>query len=354
MNEFKIGIYTLGDYVSNAENGDLISEQQRIEEIISAAKLADEYKLDAYAVGESHQEHFISQAHALILAAIARETKDIIISSSASIISTSDPVRIYENFATLDLLSNGRAEIVGGRASRIGLFDLLGFDVRDYEALFEEKFNLLLTLNREEVINWTGNYRPDLNNAVLYPKPLQKHLPIWRAVGGPAESAIKAGMQGVPMMLATLAGPVNHFNHSVNTYRNMFSQYHDDLSNMQVGITGLFYVDETDEKAYKRFYRFLDHGFRHANGHGLNPEAYRSALDIRNALLVGSPETIIEKIVYQYETYGHVRHMFQLDIGGMPFADVERQIKVIGEVIAPEVKRRIKQLEEVNNEHSNN
>lgn len=348
MEEFKIGLYTLGDYSSNAEDGEIISEQDRIEEIIGAAKLADQYGLDVFAVGESHQEHFISQAHALILAAIARETKNITLSSSATILSTSDPVRVYENFSTLDLLSNGRAEIVGGRASRVGLFHLLGYELADYEALFEEKFQLLLKLNNEKEITWSGNYRADLNNAVLYPKPVQKKLPIWRAVGGPAESAIKAGIQGVPMMLATLAGPVSHFNNTVMTYRNVFQDTHDNIDDMRIGITGLFHVAETDEIAFKRFYRYLDHGLRQANGHGFNPEAYRTALDIRNVLLVGSAETIIEKMVYQYQTYGNERHMLQLDIGGLPYADVKEQIRIVGEVIAPEVKRRIKQLKEEN------
>lgn len=346
MNDFKIGIYTLGDYTANAETGDKITEQARIEEIIKTAKLADSYGIDIFAVGESHQEHFISQAHALILAAIARETENILLSSSATIISTSDPVRVYENFATLDLLSNGRAEIVAGRASRIGLFELLGYEVSDYEALFEEKFELLLKLNEDTVVNWSGQYRKPLKNAILYPKPLNDNLPIWRAVGGHAESARKAGFQGVPMMLATLAGPVAHFNHTVETYRNCFKEYHNDTEAMRVGITSLFYTDETDEKAYNRFYRFLDYGFKHANGYGMNPEAYASSLDIRNVILVGSPETIIEKIIHQYETYHHERHLFQLDIAGMSFDEIERQVKVIGEVIMPEVKKRIKAIKE--------
>ena len=184
MKHIEFGLYSLGDYIKNPYTDEKISEAQRIEEIIQAAKLADALGIDVFAVGESHQEHFISQAHALILAAIARETKQITISSSATIISTSDPVRIYENFATLDLLSNGRAEIVGGRASRVGLFKLLGYDLRNYEALFEEKFELLLKLNTESPVTWEGVFRAPLDHAILYPKPLQERLPIWRAVGG--------------------------------------------------------------------------------------------------------------------------------------------------------------------------
>ncbi len=346
MNEFKIGLYSLGDYVSNAVTNEIITEQERMEEIISAAKLADEKKLDIFALGESHQEHFISQAHAVILGAIARETKNILLSSSATIISTSDPVRVYENFATLDILSNGRAEIVAGRASRIGLFSLLGYDVRDYEALFEEKFKLLLHLNNESVINWSGAYRSPLQNEILHPKPLQDKLPIWRAVGGHAQSARVAGMQQVPMMLATLAGPVTHFNQTIEVYRQYFKEYHENLDQMRVGITSFFHVAETDEIAFNRFYKYINYALIQANGHGMNPEVYQSALDIRNAILVGSPETIINKIVYQYEVYRHERHLFQLDLGGMSYDMIEEQINIISKDIMPEVKKRIKAIKE--------
>lgn len=344
MNDFGFGVFTLGDYVEDPETGIIVSEQERIEEIISAAKLADELGFDIFSVGESHQEHFVSQAHTLILAAIARETKNIKIGSSATIVSTSDPVRIYENFATLDILSNGRAEIVGGRASRIGLFSLLGYDIEDYEALFEEKFNLLLKLNNEEVINWEGKYRKPLNNAVLYPKPIQDKLPIYRAVGGHPQSARVAAMQGAPMMLATIAGSVSHFNKTVDIYRKYYSENNETLDNMKVGITSLLYVDETDELAYKRFYKYVDHVLRQANGHGLNPEIYVDSLDIRSALLVGSRETIINKLVHQYEEYRHDRHLFQIDLGGMPQKDVERQIRIVAEDILPEVKSRITEI----------
>lgn len=354
MKSFEIGLYTLGDYVSDAKSGNLISEKQRMEEIIEAAKLADQNGLDVFAVGESHQEHFISQAHALILAAIARETKTIRVSSSATIVSTSDPVRVYENFATLDILSNGRAELVAGRASRLGLFELLGYNVRDYEALFEEKFNLLLQLNTTSPVTWQGSFRAPLKNAVLYPKPLQEKLPIWRAVGGPAHSARLAGIQGVPMMLATLAGPVSHFNQTVATYRDSFSHYHDSTDEMKVGITTFLHIGETDEAAFKNFYQYVNHSFRQANGTGMNKDAYMSVLDIRNAMLVGSPETIINKIVYQYENYKHDRHLLQLDLGGMPFETISKTIKILGETVIPEVKRRIAIIKETQNENSSN
>lgn len=340
MKQIEFGIYTLGDYVADAATNKIVSEQQRMEEIIKMAQLTEKYGLDFFSVGESHQEHFISQAHALILAAIARETKRIRFSSSATIISTSDPVRVYENFATLDLLSNGRAEIVAGRASRIGLFNLLGYSLRDYEGLFEEKFELLLKLFEDEVINWSGNYRSPLNDIVLYPKPLQKDFPIWRAVGGNKSSAFLAGQQGVPMSLAVLAGSVSYFNETIDAYRKTFSFYHPN-KNSKVGVDSLMYIGETDEEAFKFYYKYVDHAFKKANGSGFSRQSYMTALDIRNVILVGSKETIIKKLVHQFETFNHDRHYFQIDIGGMPFNEVERIIKTLGEEIIPEVKKKL-------------
>ena len=215
----EFGLYSLGDHLPNPHTGERISAEQRIHEIIELAKLAEQAGLDFFSVGESHQEYFTTQAHSVILAAIAQATDKIKIASSATIISTSDPVRVYEDFATIDLISKGRAEIIAGRASRIGLFDLLGYDVRDYEELFEEKFELLLKINEEETVTWNGQFRAPLNNATLFRDHKMDQLPIWRAVGGPPASAIKAGYAGVPMMLTTLGGPATNFKVSVDAYR---------------------------------------------------------------------------------------------------------------------------------------
>lgn len=199
----QFGLYSLGDYVPNPHTNEGVGEQGRIQEIIETAQYAEQAGLDIFSLGESHQKYFVSQAHAVILGAVAQATSKIKISSSSTIVSTSDPVRVYENFATLDLISDGRIEIVGGRASRIGLFELLGYDLRDYEELFEEKFELLNYINHQiekgETITWEGQFRHKLNRAEMYPKPKDNFIPIWRGVGGPAASAVKAGRAGVPM-----------------------------------------------------------------------------------------------------------------------------------------------------------
>ena len=337
----EIGILTLGDYASDPRTGSVITEQQRILDIIEAAKLADELGLDVFGVGESHQEHFVSQAHTVILGAIAASTKQIKLTSSATIISTSDPVRVYEDFSTIDLISNGRAEIIAGRASRIGLFELLGYDINDYEEFFDEKFDLLLKLNKEQPLRWAGLFRPPLKDAVLYPKPKKGSLPIWRAVGGAPYSAVAAGKQGVPMMLANLAGPVSLFKHSVDAYKKYYKAYGHDESNMKIGITNLFYVHDSKEVAFETYFVYLNQGFLHSNGNPMNKEAYVNALDIENVLMVGDVDTIVAKILHQYDAYGHDRVMFQVDLGGMLFSEVKRNIEVIGKEIMSRVKKEI-------------
>lgn len=342
MSDFEMGILTLGDYASDPKTNEIVSEQKRLQEIIEAAKLADKLGLDVFGVGESHQEHFVSQAHTVILGAIAASTEQIKLTSSATIISTSDPVRVYEDFSTIDLISNGRAEIIAGRASRVGLFELLGYDINDYEALFDEKFDLLLKLNEKQPLRWAGLFRPPLKDVVLYPKPLNGSIPIWRAVGGAPYSAVAAGKQGVPMMLANLAGPVSLFKHSVDAYKKNYKAFGHPEADMKIGITNLFYVHESKEVAFETYFDYLNQGFLHSNGSPMNRAAYENALDLENVLMVGDVDTIVEKILYQYDAYQHNRVMFQVDLGGMPFSEVKRNIEVIGKEIMPRVKNEIK------------
>lgn len=292
MNKIEFGIYTLGDYLDDPLTKNKVSEQERIEELIQMAKLAEKYGFDFFGIGESHQEHFVSQAHAVILAAIARETKNIRLTSSATIISTSDPVRVYENFTTLDLLSNGRMEIIAGRASRIGLFNLLGYSLRNYEELYEEKFELLLKLFKEDKITWEGKFRPSLKDQELFPKPLQKNFPIWRAVGGHKSSAYLAAKQGVNMSLATIMGSLNYFGDAINIYREMFKEHYPNKTNM-ISLNGPLYLGLDDEHAFKTYYKYLDYAFLKANGNGISKQSYLNVIDIRNVALIGGKETII-------------------------------------------------------------
>ncbi|MBA3925952.1 LLM class flavin-dependent oxidoreductase [Listeria rustica] len=338
-NGMEFGLYTLGDHMPNPLTGERISAKERIQNIIEAATLAEQAGLDFFSIGESHQEYFATQAHAVILGAIAQATNKIKIASSATIISTSDPVRVYENFATLDLISNGRAEIIAGRASRIGLFELLGYDVQDYEALFEEKFDLLLQINENKRVNWQGEFRAPLRNAEVLPRPVSGSMPIWRAVGGHPASAIKAGIAGVPMALATLGGPASIFKRTVDAYRDALGRGGFEPAEFPVSVTGLFYTAETTQQAQAEMYPYINEGMKLSNGSGFPKQTFAQGASTKDVLNVGSPQQIIEKILYQHELFGHQRYMAQLDFGGLPFEKVMQNIERIGNEILPAVKK---------------
>ncbi|UNK17882.1 LLM class flavin-dependent oxidoreductase [Paenibacillus sp. N3/727] len=335
----EFGLYSIGEHLVDPTTGTRISAEQRIHEIIETSKLAEEAGLDVFAVGESHQAHFTTQAHTVILGAIAQATKNIKIASSATVLSTSDPVRVYEDFATLDLISKGRAEIVAGRGSRVGAYSLLGYDVRDYEELFEEKMDLLLKLNAEETVTWEGQFRAPLKNATIIPQPQNEQMPIWRAVGGPPASAIKAGYAGVPMMLTTLGGPAVNFKIAVDAYREAAQKSGFDSSTLPIATTSLFYTAETSQDALREYYPHIDSGMMALKGSGYPKQQFAQATDHRDALMIGSPQQIIEKMLYQYELYGHQRFMAQIDFGGLPFEKIVKNIELIATEIMPAIKK---------------
>lgn len=335
----EFGLYSLGDHMRNPHTGEMISAEQRIQELIEASKLADEAGLDVFGVGESHQIHFATQAHTVVLGAIAQATKNIKIASSATVLSVSDPVRVYEDFATIDLISNGRAEIIAGRGSRVGAYSLLGYDVRDYEELFEEKLELLLKLNEEEKVTWEGQYRAPLENAMILPQPQNGHLPIWRAVGGPPASAIKAGYAGVPMTLTTLGGPTVNFKVAVDAYREAAERSGFDPAALPIATTSLFYTAENTQDALREFYPHIHTGMLALRGGGYPKQQFAQATDHRDALMIGSPQQIIEKMLYQHELFGQQRFLAQIDFGGVPFDKIMKNIELIATEIIPAVKK---------------
>ncbi len=335
----EFGIYTLGDHLPDPHTGKRMTAGERIKEIIEMAKLADEAGLDFFSVGESHQEFFATQAHSVVLSAIAQATKSIKIGSSSTIISTSDPVRVYEDFSTIDLISEGRAEIIAGRASRIGLFELLGYNVEDYEELYEEKFNLLLEINRQKKLNWSGKFRAPLRDAEVIPRPHEGSLPIWRAVGGHPSSAAKAGQAGVPMMLATLGGPAESFAHSIDVYREALAENGFDPADFPVATAGFFNAAETSQQAFEESYPHVDKGMMSTNGRGFPQHQFMQGAHPHHVMNIGSPEQIIEKILYQHEMFGHQRYIAQMDFGGVPFGRIERNIELIATKILPAVKK---------------
>ncbi|MTD31280.1 LLM class flavin-dependent oxidoreductase [Planomicrobium sp. YIM 101495] len=335
----EFGIYTLGDHLPNPLTGERVSAQERVKEIIEYAKIAEQAGIDFFSVGESHQEYFATQAHTVVLAAIAQATEKIKIASSSTIISTSDPVRVYEDFSTIDLISGGRAEIVAGRASRVGLFDLLGYNIRDYEELFEEKFELLLKLNQEEEVNWSGEFRAPLRNAKLFPRPLNGSLPIWRAVGGTPASAMKAGYAGVPMFMAHLGGSTAAFTRTVGAYREAASAAGHNPAELPIATAGFFYAAETSQQALRELYPHINEGMKLTNGRGFPKQLFAQGVDPHNIMNIGSPQQIIEKILHQHEVFGHQRYIAQIDFGGMPFENIRKNVELIGTEILPAIKK---------------
>ena len=342
-NGMEFGLYSLGDHMANPETGEKISAQQRINELIEASQLAEQAGIDVFGVGESHQTYFTTQAHTVVLGAIAQATEKIKLTSSATVLSVSDPVRIYEDFATIDLISNGRAEIVAGRGSRVGAYELLGVDLQDYEEIFEEKIELLKKINDEKYVTWQGQFRPPLNKAQILPQPKNGSLPIWRAVGGPPASAIKAGYMGIPMMLTTLGGPAVNFVAAVDAYREAAERSGFNPSTLPIATTSLFYVADTTKEALQGMYPHLNGGFQAIRGSGYPKQQFAQAPDVRDALMVGSTQQIIEKLHYQYELYGMQRFMAQIDFGGVPFHKIMRNIEIIGNDIIPAIKKFTKE-----------
>lgn len=342
-NGMEFGIYSLGDHLPNPATGKRISATQRIEEIIELAKYAEELGLDIFQLGESHQEYFVSQAHLIILAAIARETKNIKLSTAVTTLSILDPVRVYEDAATLDLLSNGRMEIIAGRASRIGSFELFGYDHRDYDELFEEKLDLLLQINVNERVSWSGKFRAELKDAQIIPRPENDKggIPIWRGVGNTPASAMKAGQAGIPLFQAHLAGAAQTYQHRIRRYKEAGLEAGFTDEELPVGTGGVLHLAKTTEEAFKMAYPHFNAGFQLTNGQDFPKRAFAQGKSPKSVTLIGSPELVAEKMMYQYDLYKQQRFTVQADFGGLPLEEVKQTLDIYANEVIPKVKKHI-------------
>jgi alkanesulfonate monooxygenase SsuD/methylene tetrahydromethanopterin reductase-like flavin-dependent oxidoreductase (luciferase family) len=345
MKQFEFGVYSLGERIPDA-NGNSRTAASRVEDIILMAKMADEAGLDIFGIGEHHRLDFVTSSYAMLLAAIARETRNIKLTSTLSVISTSDPVRVYEDFATLDLLSNGRTEIILGRGAFLESFSLFGASLNDYNELFEEKLNLFLKLQEQEVVSWHGNFRSPLQNAQIAPRPVQKKLPLWIGVGGTPASAVRAGRLGVNMALGLLGGRPESVKPLTDLYWEAAREAGHDVSKLRVSVTGHSYIAQTGEQAINEFVPhynqyfgyFLKERGQHFRTTAEQLMPQRAAGQI---LAVGSAEELAEKILYQHELFGHSRFMGQFDMGGQPLVRVEKAIDLLANKVAPIVRRAL-------------
>lgn len=343
-NGIEIGIYTLADIGPDPLTNKMITPKQRMKEMIQAAKLADEAGLDVFGVGEHHRLDYASSSPAVILAAIAQATNRIKLTSTTSVLSTLDPVRLFEDFATLDLLSDGRAEILAGRGAFIESFPLFGYSTNDYDELFSEHMELLLQLNVNERVTWSGDFRSPLRNAEISPRPLQEQIPIWIGVGGTPDSAVRAGKFGVGMVLAILGGDPLRFKHLVDLYRNAGMEAGHSPDVLKVGITGHAFIAETTQQAKDEFFPYYSNYWSYVNrqrgmGTRMSREDFEHMASPNTALFVGSPQQIVEKVLHQHELFGHKRFLAQMDIGGLPFNKVAKNIELLAAEVAPLIKK---------------
>ncbi|MBY8914813.1 LLM class flavin-dependent oxidoreductase [Bacillus sp. YC2] len=346
-NSMEIGIYSLADLYPDPLTGKTISVKQRIEEIIKAAKMADEAGLDVFGVGEHHRLDYAVSSPPVILSAISQITQNIKLTSATTVLSTVDPVRLFEDFATLDLISNGRAEIIAGRGAFLDSFPLFGYDVNDYKELFEEHIKLFLKLNTKELVSWNGRYRPSLKDAEISPRPVQQKIPVWLGVSGTLESAERAGNLGTGLALAILGGDPSLYKPLVDRYRESASQNGHSQENLKVAVTGHAFISKTNQQAIEEFYPYHSNYWYHLNCyHGINVPLTRAdferASSNETALFVGSSQQIIEKIMRQYELFGHQRFIAQIDIGGMPFKKVAENIERLATEVAPVIRKETK------------
>jgi probable LLM family oxidoreductase len=340
----EIGVYTFAELRPDPVSGEVISPEQRLKDLLEEIELADEVGLDVFGVGEHHRPDFAVSAPAVVLAAAAVKTRRIRLTSAVTVLSSDDPVRVFQELSTVDLLSGGRAEIMVGRGSFIESFPLFGFDLRDYDVLFAEKLALLLQLREQELVRWSGAHRAPLAGEGVYPRPLQDPLPIWVAVGGTPESAIRAGRLGLPMALAIIGGQPERFKPFAELHRQAAREAGHDPP-PPLSINSHAYVADTAEQAAEDFFPSYA-AMMNAIGaeRGWSPiqrpdfDALRSP---RGALVVGSPQEVVEKILFQHEIFGHERFLAQISVGTLAHANVLRAIELLGTAVAPAVREEV-------------
>jgi probable LLM family oxidoreductase len=332
----ELGLATFADLSSG------VSPEQRMRELMEEAELADQLGFDVFAIGEHHRADFLVSSPAVVLAAIAVRTEHIRLSSAVTVLSSDDPVRVFQDFAHVDLLSGGRAEIMAGRGSFIESFPLFGYDLDDYDELFAEKLELLLKIRESTHVTWSGRLRPPLTDAGVWPRPVQERLPVWVAVGGSPQSVIRAGTLGLPLTLAIIGGQPERFVPLVDLYRRSWSAAGHDPLDAKVAINTHAFVAETVAEADTAFApSYLAMMNRIGRERGWPPSGrleYEALRSPRGALAVGAPEQVAEKILFEHELFGHQRYIAQMSVGAVAHRDVMRSIELFGTQVAPQVR----------------
>ncbi|WP_161890699.1 LLM class flavin-dependent oxidoreductase [Pontibacter russatus] len=342
----EIGITTFAENTPDPATGKLLSPHERMMHLMEEIELADQVGLDVFAVGEHHRPDFIVSSPAVVLAAAAVKTKQIKLASGVTVLSSDDPVRVFQDFAHVDLLSKGRAEIMAGRGSFIESFPLFGNDLKDYDALFAEKLELLIQLNKSEKVTWEGKHRPAIDNLGIYPRPYQQQLPVWVAVGGTPASVVRAASLGLPMALAIIGGMPDRFVPFTELYNQTYKKAGHDPAKQQLAINSHGYIADDSQQAADEFYGpyayVMSKLGRERGWSPMTREHYEAMRTPEGSLLVGSPQQVIDKILYEYELFGNTRFLLHISVGTLPHAKVMRAIELLGTVVAPAVKKAVK------------
>lgn len=345
----EIGVTTFVETTPDVHTGEVISHAERLRQVVEEIVLADQVGLDVFGVGEHHRKDYAASAPAVVLAAAATRTKRIRLTSAVTVLSSDDPVRVFQDFATLDGISNGRAEIMVGRGSFIESFPLFGYDLGDYDELFEEKLELLLKICASEKVTWSGKFRPAINDLGIYPRPVQNPLPVWIGSGGTRSSVVRAGRLGLPLVLAIIGGSPFQFAPLVELYKTVAKREGHDLSKLAVASHSHGFVAETDDEAAEAFFPSTQYAMNvigRERGWGYyDRRVYDAMRQPEGALYVGSPRTVAEKIIQLRKRVGITRFMLHVPVGTMPHDQVMKAIELLGTEVAPVVREEVARWE---------
>ncbi len=342
---FELGLYNFVDDGTHPITGEKKDPVQVIQDLMEAIELADQVGLDVYAIGEHHREEFLASAPVVILGAAAAVTKNIRLSTAVTVLSSDDPVRVFQGFATLDLLSNGRAEIMAGRGSFIESFPLFGYDLNDYDGLFDEKLKLLAQLRKTERITWSGRFRAPLENLGIYPRPVQEEIPIWVAVGGTPASVARAASMGLPVALAIIGGPSERFAPFFDLYREVSKESGFEPTTIPLSLNSHGFIADESQDAVDAYYPAATVMMNRIGRERGWPPATREQLEqqrlLRGSDFVGTPEEIIEKILFQHEMFNHQRFLMYMGNSAIEHNKHMRAIELFGTKVAPVVRKEI-------------
>lgn len=342
----ELGIGMFGDLTFDKPSGKYQPASQKFQELIEQVKLADELGIDVFSLGEHHRKDYAVSSPEMVLSALSTVTKNIKLGSGVTVLSSTDPVKVYQDFSTLDLISNQRAEIMAGRGSFIESFPLFGYDLKDYNELFEEKLNLLIELNKNEVINWEGKFRAPIENQTTYPRP-ERLLPIWIAVGGTPESVLRAAKLGLPIIFAIIGGMPKQFKPLIDFYKENYRIYGHDVDKMQIGVHAHTFVGNSQQELLENYFPYyksqMDRIGRDRGWAAYTQMQFEGGMSPEGALFMGDAHQVADKMIQTIEMFGLTRFVAHIDVGGPTHKEMMKAIELYGTKVLPEVRKALKQ-----------